>query len=74
VVHASVVLYRCGVRHGDIKMENVGLTSWPVLCDFAPYKPIYIDMTKTVDLMYYFDTRVDATCCLAPERFQVCYV
>ena len=24
---------------------------WLLLCDFAPYKPIYIDMTKTVDFI-----------------------
>jgi hypothetical protein len=57
-------------------MENVLLTSWGwlLLCDFAPYKPIYIDMTKTVDFTYYFDTSGRRMCCLAPERFQVCYV
>lgn len=41
--------HRSGVRHGDLKAENVGVTSWGwvLLLDFAPYKPVYLDVTNT---------------------------
>ena len=33
-----------GVQHGDIKRENVALTSWDwvLLTDFASFKPVYL--------------------------------
>jgi phosphoinositide-3-kinase regulatory subunit 4 len=47
-----------GVCHGDIKPENVLITSWGwlLLADFAPYKPAMLPADNPVSLfsIYYF--------------------
>jgi len=70
-----LALYEChsrGVHHGDIKTENVLVTSWNWVCfaDFAPYKPIFIPEDNPADFSFYFDTSSRRICYLAPERFQ----
>ncbi|XP_029445209.1 phosphoinositide 3-kinase regulatory subunit 4 [Rhinatrema bivittatum] len=63
--------HRSGVRHGDIKTENVMVTSWSwvLLTDFASFKPTYLPEDNPADFNYFFDTSRRRTCYLAPERF-----
>lgn len=65
-------LHEChlaGLYHGDLKFENIMLTSWnwAYLTDFACYKPTYI--SDSICFSYYFDTNGTRICNLAPERF-----
>jgi phosphoinositide-3-kinase regulatory subunit 4 len=60
------------VSHGDIKSENVLVTSWnwAYLTDFSSsFKPTYIPEDDPSDFSYFFDTSGRRTCYLAPERF-----
>ncbi|KAI9168643.1 Serine/threonine-protein kinase [Blastocladiella emersonii ATCC 22665] len=60
------------VRHGDIKSENVMVTSWNSvhLTDFASFKPPTLPVDNPSEFVYFFDARSRRTCYLAPERFQ----
>ncbi|XP_032813676.2 phosphoinositide 3-kinase regulatory subunit 4 [Petromyzon marinus] len=60
-----------GVAHGDIKTENVMVTSWGwlLLTDPAAFKPVYLPEDNPADFNYFFDTSRRRTCYLAPERF-----
>ena len=58
--------------HGDVKCENVLLTSWSwaVLADFAaPYKPATLPADNPADFSYFFDAGGRRRCYVAPERF-----
>ncbi|KAI9810014.1 MAG: Serine/threonine-protein kinase [Phylliscum demangeonii] len=60
------------VYHGDIRSENILVTSWNwlYLADFsASFKPAYLPEDNPADFSYYFDTSGRRTCYLAPERF-----
>ena len=60
------------VYHGDIKTENILVTSWNwlYLTDFSSsYKKTYLPEDNPADFSYYFDTSGRRTCYLAPERF-----
>lgn len=70
----------CGVRdchareifHGDIKTENILVTSWNwlYLSDFSSsFKPTMLPEDNPADFSYFFDTAGRRTCYLAPERF-----
>ncbi|CAL8354364.1 unnamed protein product [Arctogadus glacialis] len=63
--------HRAGVRHGDIKTENVMVTSWNwvLLTDFASFKPTFLPEDNPADFNYFFDTSRRRTCYIAPERF-----
>ena len=57
--------------HGDIKIENVLLTSAEsvFLTDMAPYKPAYIQEDDVGSITDYFGTNsAGKSCYLAPER------
>ncbi|KAJ2802534.1 Serine/threonine-protein kinase, partial [Coemansia helicoidea] len=60
-----------GVCHGDIKSENVVMTSWNLayLADFAPFKPTYLPTDDPAEFNFYFDAASRQCCCVAPERF-----
>ena len=60
------------VFHGDIKTENILVTSWNWLyvTDFSTsFKKTYLPEDNPADFSYYFDTSGRRTCYLAPERF-----
>lgn len=60
------------VYHGDIKSENVLVTSWNwlYLSDFSSsFKPATLPEDNPATFTYYFDTASRRTCYLAPERF-----
>ena len=60
------------ICHGDLKLENVMLTSWNwvYLTDYACYKPTCISSEIPHSFSYYFDTHRSRSCYLAPERFK----
>ncbi|PNF29120.1 hypothetical protein B7P43_G12623, partial [Cryptotermes secundus] len=59
------------VCHGDIKLENILITSWNwvLLADFASFKPTYLPEDNPGDYSYFFDASRRRTCYIAPERF-----
>lgn len=59
------------ICHGDIKLENILITSWNwiLLSDFASFKPTYLPIDNPADYSYFFDTSRRRTCYIAPERF-----
>ncbi|KAJ3026711.1 Serine/threonine-protein kinase, partial [Rhizophlyctis rosea] len=59
------------IYHGDIKTENVLVTSWnwAHICDFSPFKPAYLPEDNPADFSFFFDTSSRRVCYLAPERF-----
>lgn len=60
------------VFHGDIKTENILVTSWNwlYLSDFSSsFKPTILPDDNPADFSYFFDTAGRRTCYLAPERF-----
>jgi phosphoinositide-3-kinase regulatory subunit 4 len=71
LIYALMQLHNKGYCHGDIKMENVMLssTSSVFLADIAPYKPAYIQQDDVGSFTYYFATNSSVkNCYLAPER------
>ena len=61
-----------GVPHGDLKCENLLVTSSLVLyiTDFsASIKPTYLPLDDPDDFTVFFDTSGRRACYLAPERF-----
>jgi phosphoinositide-3-kinase regulatory subunit 4 len=61
-----------GVYHGDIKTENILVTSWNwlYLADFSSsFKRVMLPEDNPGDFSYFFDTSGKRTCYLAPERF-----
>ncbi|EEB09352.1 VPS15 protein kinase Ppk19 [Schizosaccharomyces japonicus yFS275] len=59
------------IFHGDIKTENVLVTSWDwaYLSDFSSFKPTYLPEDNPADYNYFFDASSRRVCYIAPERF-----
>lgn len=60
------------IYHGDIKAQNILVTSWNwlYLTDFSSaFKPMVLPDDNPADFTYYFDTVGKRTCYIAPERF-----
>ncbi|KAI0390952.1 hypothetical protein F5Y17DRAFT_442737 [Xylariaceae sp. FL0594] len=60
------------IYHGDIKTENVLVTSWNwlYLTDFTgSYKPAKLPDNNPATYSYFFDLSGRRTCYIAPERF-----
>lgn len=58
--------------HGDIKTENLLVTSWNwlYLTDFSScFKPTTLPEDNPADFTFYFDTSSRRICYVAPERF-----
>uniref|UniRef100_A0A1B0CEG3 non-specific serine/threonine protein kinase n=1 Tax=Lutzomyia longipalpis TaxID=7200 RepID=A0A1B0CEG3_LUTLO len=57
------------ICHGDIKLENILITSWNwiLLADFASFKPTFLPEDNPADYTYFFDTSRRRTCYIAPE-------
>lgn len=58
------------VCHGDIKLENIMITSWNwvLITDIASYKPTYLPDDNPADYSFFFDTSRRRLCYIAPER------
>eukprot|EP00903_Cladosiphon_okamuranus_P008555 g8210.t1 len=71
LLRAAAQCHGKGVCHGDIKSENVLVTSgnWLLLTDFAPFKPTLLPDDHPADANYYFSSGEQGRCYLAPERF-----
>ena len=67
---AVYTLHKEGLYHGDIKANNVLLTTWNhvLLSDFAWHKPSYIFEDQLGEFQYFFSSS-EKRCCLAPEKF-----
>nr|XP_022913149.1 phosphoinositide 3-kinase regulatory subunit 4 isoform X1 [Onthophagus taurus] len=72
VLYALNQCHKVGVCHGDIKLENITITSWNWLrlVDFAPFKPTFLPEDNPADYTYFFDTSRRRVCYIAPERFK----
>ncbi|XP_017771764.1 PREDICTED: phosphoinositide 3-kinase regulatory subunit 4 [Nicrophorus vespilloides] len=71
VLYALHQCHNVGVCHGDIKLENITVTSWNwvLLVDFASFKPTFLPEDNPADYSYFFDTSRRRICYIAPERF-----
>lgn len=71
ILYALHQCHKVGICHGDIKLENITVTSWNwvLLVDFASFKPTFVPEDNPADYSYFFDTSRRRTCYLAPERF-----
>jgi phosphoinositide-3-kinase, regulatory subunit 4 len=63
--------HAAGVYHGDIKTENLFVTTWNwiYLSDFSSFKPTYLPEDNPADFSFFFDTSSRRVCYVAPERF-----
>lgn len=71
ILYALHQCHKNGVCHGDIKLENIAVTSWNwvLLVDFASFKPTVLPEDNPADYSYFFDTSRRRICYIAPERF-----
>ncbi|XP_074031829.1 vacuolar protein sorting 15 isoform X2 [Leptinotarsa decemlineata] len=71
ILLALTQCHKVGVCHGDIKLENITVTSWNwvLLVDFASFKPVFLPVDNPADYSYFFDTSRRRVCYIAPERF-----
>ncbi|KAJ1353124.1 hypothetical protein KIN20_009686 [Parelaphostrongylus tenuis] len=70
-IYALAQCQKANVCHGDLKSQNVLISSWNWLqiTDFAPYKPTYLPHDNPSSFTFFFDTSRHQHCYLAPERF-----
>jgi len=59
------------ISHGDIKSENILVTSWNwvYVTDFSSFKPTFLPLDNPSDFAYFYDTSGRRNCYIAPERF-----
>ena len=71
LLRAIELVHKEKLYHGDIKPENVMVTSWNMLVvtDFATFKPITLPEDDPTDFQYYFESSGRRRCYVAPERF-----
>lgn len=71
ILYALHQCHKQKICHGDIKLENILITSWNwvLLSDFASFKPTYLPEDNPADYTYFFDTSRRRSCYIAPERF-----
>lgn len=71
LLRATQSIHRESICHGDLKSENVLVTSflWVTLADFASYKPVVLPENNPSDFSYFFNTSRRHCCNMAPERF-----
>jgi phosphoinositide-3-kinase regulatory subunit 4 len=70
IIYGLTQIHNKGLCHGDIKLENILLSSngSVFLCDLAPYKPAYMQSKDNSSFAYYFGTNSSIkSCYLAPE-------
>ncbi|XP_048484293.1 phosphoinositide 3-kinase regulatory subunit 4 [Plutella xylostella] len=70
VLYALHRMHQLGICHGDIKLENIMVTSWlwVLLTDIASFKPTFLPEDNPADFSYFFDTSRRRLCYVAPER------
>jgi len=64
--------HSAGVAHGDLKTENVFVSSWNhvILSDFALFKPLFLPDDDPSEFSFFFESNLNRRrCYLAPERF-----
>ncbi|KAI5638356.1 protein kinase domain-containing protein [Phthorimaea operculella] len=71
VLYALHRMHKLSICHGDIKLENIMVTSWlwVLLTDIASFKPTFVPDDNPADFGYFFDTSRRRLCYVAPERF-----
>ena len=72
LLHAMRDAHARGIAHGDLKCENVLVTTSLMIyvTDFASsFKPTFLPLDDPSDFSFFFDTSGRRTCYLAPERF-----
>lgn len=72
LLQAMMEARRHNVPHGDLKSENVLVTSSlsVYIADFAAsFKQVYLPLNDPSDFNFYFGTSGRRTCYIAPERF-----
>eukprot|EP00931_Biecheleriopsis_adriatica_P036390 TRINITY_DN20965_c0_g1_i1.p1 TRINITY_DN20965_c0_g1~~TRINITY_DN20965_c0_g1_i1.p1 ORF type:complete len:1650 (-),score=327.44 TRINITY_DN20965_c0_g1_i1:54-4712(-) len=72
VICAVCQAHSAGVVHGDLKTENVFVSSWnhAILTDFATFKPLMLPQDDPSEFSFFFESdRNRHRCYLAPERF-----
>lgn len=72
LLHGLADAHARGVTHGDLKTENVLMTSWgwAFIADFASFKPSSLPADNPADYSYFFDAGSRRRCYVAPERFR----
>eukprot|EP00051_Salpingoeca_urceolata_P013431 m.168711 g.168711 ORF g.168711 m.168711 type:complete len:1395 (-) comp17794_c0_seq2:240-4424(-) len=70
LLQALKLAHHKNVCHGDIKIENVLLTSWNwvLLSDFANFKPAFLPEDNPAAFAFFYESPERRACAIAPER------